>query len=405
MSIRGTKDWYDKDYASINKIRQVFDQLCQKYDLQSISTSILEDKKTILRTSGEDSDICSKEMFQVSHMGDSEDSDMILRPEGTAPAIRALSEMNISMQAPLKIGYFDKMYRYCRPQKGRLREFHQAGVEFFGKHPLIDVESIAMAVNMLSELKVLEHVTLNINTIGSGETRHDYAKKLGIYFEQNKDKIAYLHQNPLRTLDKLTEAEKLTLHDMPKIIDMLSIHDKEYFEQVLSGLDQLNIKYQINHSIVRGLDYYSHIVFEFTTNSSTAQNAVLAGGRYDNLINQIDGKQDQSAIGWATGIERLLLLIEEFAPITPEPNNSVLVINLNCDSYALECVQTLRKLYSTTLYNTDNLSKGLKYANKMQFKHVIICGEDEMNTNTYTYRNFSTGEQEIIRDIEKFELL
>ncbi len=309
------------------------------------------------------------------------------------------------MQEPLKIAYIERMYRYCRPQKGRLREFHQVGTEFFGQHYTIDIQAISMAVSFLSKLKLLEYVVLNLNTIGGPDTRAKYSIELGQYFEQNKDKIAYLHTNPLRTLDKLSDAEKASLADMPIIYDYLTTADKEYFQNILNGLDMLGIKYQINNSIVRGLDYYSHIVFEFTTSATTAQNTVLAGGRYDKLISEISSNQSNSAIGWGAGIERLMILSQECLADKILDKASVLFINMNCDFHALSVCNRLREYIGINMITVDKLKTGLNIANKHKYVHVIICGEQELQSGKMLYKNMHTSDQKNCSIDEMIELL
>lgn len=409
MRIRGTKDLFGQEYDLFQYIVQTFYSIAKKYDVKFLQTSSLESYDVIVRTSGADSDIVSKEMFFAKYLNDtskiagtddasSEDKDyIVLKPEGTAPAIRALDDLHVQMQTPLRVGYMDRMFRYCRPQKGRLREFHQVGVEFFGEDYLIDLQNICMAVDFLQAIKLFDHLTLNINTVGGPESRALYAKELGIYFEKNKHLISYLHTNPLRTLDKLSDIEKVQMPDMPNIIDFISAEDKKYFDKITDGLDSIGVKYTINSSIVRGLDYYSHIVFEFTTKSNTAQNTVLAGGRYDHLIKQISQHQDMSAIGWGAGIERLMILCQECDVVPVTQTNNILLINLNCDIHCVHLLRTLQKhlTNSVNMISVSKLSKGLDIANKSGYTHVIICGENEMTSQQYTYKHMSQHIQRI----------
>lgn len=407
MRIRGTRDLFGQEYDLFQYIVQTFYSIARKYDVKFLQTSSLEAYDTIVRTSGADSDIVSKEMFFAQYLKEktdtSQDSDantndkIILKPEGTAPAIRALDDLHVQMNSPLRVGYLDRMFRYCRPQKGRLREFHQVGVEFFGEDYMIDMQNICMAVDFLKAIKLFDHLTLNINTIGGPESRAIYSKELGKYFESHKHLIKYLHTNPLRTLDKLSDIEKVQMPDMPDIIDFISAEDRQYFDKITDGLDSLGIKYTINSSIVRGLDYYSHIVFEFTTRSNTAQNTVLAGGRYDNLIKQISQHQDMSAIGWGAGVERLMILCQECNVVPEIQVNNILLINLNCDMHCMHLLRTLQKHLSNgiNMITANHLSKGLDIANKSGYTHVIICGENEMTLQKYTYKNMKEHRQHV----------
>lgn len=421
MKVRGTRDLFGIEYELFNKIKNEFNVVANRYDASFIHLSALETKEVVARTSGADSDIVSKEMFFVSHISTgntqekasgNEHDNIILKPEGTASAIRALYDLGIKMQEPLRIAYADRMYRYCRPQKGRLREFHQVGIEFFGSGYLIDIEAIAIAVDFLKSLHLLEYVTLNINTIGGPESRAEYAKALYIYFNQHKDAIEYLHTNPLRTLDKLSEDEKSKMLDMPSIYDYLTENDKKYFENVLDGLKALGINFKVNNSIIRGLDYYSHVVFEFTTQSTTAQNTVLAGGRYDKLIEEISNinnngdRQSNSAIGWAAGIERLMLLHSEFIHSESYAyKQAVALINLECDQYALTMCQRLRMHVSVNIISVNKLKKGLDMANKLGYVHVVVCGENEIQSGKYMYKNLSSSEQKILNIEELIKVL
>lgn len=412
MRIRGTQDLFGQEYELFQYIVQTFYRIAKKYDVKFLQTSTLVSYDTIVRTSGADSDIVSKEMFFAKYLKDTtkteqeikieqevsdEKDDIILKPEGTAPAIRALHDMNVHMCTPLRIGYLDRMFRYCRPQKGRLREFHQVGVEFFGEDYLIDLQNICLAVEFLKALKLLDHLTLNINTIGGVESRAIFSKALGEYFIQHKHLIKHWHNNPLRILDKLTDIEKVQMPDMPNIIDFINEDDRVYFDKITDGLDSLGIQYKINSSIVRGLDYYSHIVFEFTTQSKTAQNTVLAGGRYDNLIKQISQHQDMSAIGWGAGIERLMILCQECNVQPVMQTENILLINMGCDMHCLQLLHTLQQHLTNpiNMITVNKLGKGLDMANKSGYTHVIICGENEMHSQQYTYKHMTQHIQRV----------
>ena len=400
--VKGTKDFFGIQYRIYNNIKEKFTKIVMRYGAQYIQTSALDTAELFIRTAGADSDICQKEMFTVSYncpVSDIKIKDtdtkthVILKPEGTAPAIRALYDNQFIFRSFEACAYFDRMYRYSRPQRGRLREFTQAGMEFFGTDPLIDFQALESAVRFLSELGVLNQVTLKINTLGTLASRNKFISVLKKYFKENEDKFSVRHENPLRVLDKLSDKEKIALSDMPRLYDILSDEDKKYFDTVLKYLDKAGIDYVFDTSIIRGLDYYTHTVFEFCTSSTTAQNTVLAGGRYDNLIKQITKKQDCSAIGWGAGIERLMLLIDE--SWEKKENNIVYVLSLGEDEYSFDLVTLLRnKGLSVKFFNNIKMDKFLNRTNQDNVIKVIICGSDEVNKKQYSYKNMKLKTQD-----------
>lgn len=410
MSIRGTQDLFGRKYQIYKDIREKFSTIAEQYSAQFIQTSALDSAELFVRTAGADSDICQKEMFTVSYKcaDQSEDKDKevltILKPEGTAPAIRALYESNFIFRNFEACAYFDRMYRYSRPQRGRLREFNQAGIEFFGESPLIDFQALESAVRFIDSLGLLDQVTLKINTLGKAYARQKFVEKLDEYFKANSNKISIQHANPLRILDKLSDEEKQALSDMPKLYDMLPGEDKEYFDTVLKYLDKANIRYEVDPTIIRGLDYYAHTVFEFCTSATTAQNTVLAGGRYDQLIRQITEKQDCSAIGWGAGVERLMLLLDD--DWNSHINDNIYVLSLNEDEYALGLASTLRAIGQKVKFFTNiKFDKFLSRANQDLVGKVIICGSEEREKNNFLYKDMYAKTQQNCSFEELLELL
>lgn len=407
MGIRGTQDLFGKRFDIHNQIQQHFNQIANQYGAQCIQSSALDSIDLFVRTSGQDADICQKEMFVVTNRNNTEhDNSVVLKPEGTAPTIRALQEQNIIFNQFLAVSYFDRMYRYSRPQKGRLREFTQAGIEFFGTGALIDAQAIKSACDFLEKCKILEHVGLKINTVGNNESRLAYTTALHTFFMNNKHKLSEATyekaiSNPLRALDKLTDEEKKTLPDMPLILDHLDQASKIYFENTLKYLDYMNVKYEIDQTIVRGLDYYTHTVFEFVGSNSASQGTVLAGGRYDHLI-PILTNQNCSAIGWAAGVERLLILQEELqVDFTVQAPTKLYIISLDTDLRCLSLANHLRQQNkSIVVLQNIKLDKALKQIHQNNGKYVVISGNDEEKNNSWSFKDMDKGENSTFSEQE-----
>lgn len=394
MSVRGTKSYFGADAANYKSLEQIFFKITQQFGAQFIKTSALQEAKIFFKSAGSSSDICNKEMFVVENMkiepGAKTDFDKtVLQPEATASVVHTLATHHTTFNHYLRVAYFDRMYRYNRPQKHRLRELTQAGVEFFGKGVLVDFEAIQCAVTLLTQLGLIDQVTLRINNIGSAQTRAEYAAVLGQFFQAHQDKISQISENPLRTLDKLTAAEKANLPGMPLINQSLPQSLIDSFNELLHLLDLANIKYIVDPTIIRGLDYYAHTVFEFTTDETT----LLAGGRYDTLVSTLT-KQDCSGVGWALGVERALSYMTE-KESTPQ---LTYLANMNATRHALKVADHLRQQGMNILvidcFHKD-LHKLLRNANNNHLKEVVLVGENECAAGTYIVKNMQTSVQNI----------
>ena len=312
QSVRGTYDLYGLAKKKAKKVVQTASSVVEKYGFDEIETPIFEFTEVFSRNLGDTSDIVTKEMYCFTDRGG---ESLTLRPEGTAGVVRSFISEGMQQNLPVKLYYAGPMFRYERPQKGRQRQFTQFGVEMLGvETPQADIEVIAMAYEFLEKLGLEGAVTVEINSLGDKESRDAYREKLVAYLKQNYDKLSEdsknrLEKNPLRVLDSKEECDKEVVANAPLYADSLNQASAEFFAQVLKGLDLLGIKYKVNNRLVRGLDYYSHTVFELVTDKLGAQGTVLAGGRYDGLVAQMGGS-DVAGIGWACGVERLAMLLE-----------------------------------------------------------------------------------------------
>lgn len=390
--VRGTHDLLPEDSRRHRWIVDTAHGVAAGYGYGEISTPIFEFTEVFARTLGETSDVVTKEMYTFAdRSGDS----ITLRPEGTAGVARAFISGGLAQSLPLKLFYTGPMFRHERPQKGRLRQFHQVGIEFLGvDSPLADVEVIAMAWRMLSALGIGELVTLEINTLGDTESRAIYRDALLAYLEPmraqlSEDSQARLERNPMRILDSKDEGDKRIVAQAPVMSDCLSPAAREFFTQVTAGLDALGVPYTINPKLVRGLDYYCHTAFEFTTTHLGAQGTVLAGGRYDGLIGQMGGPATPG-IGWAAGIERLSMLVPEMAAMT----RPVAIIPMGDMLAAMKVAETLRSAgHAVELGYSGNMKKRMARAGKANARFAIILGEDEMARGAVTVRDLDSGAQ------------
>lgn len=403
---RGTQDLLGDDYRRHAHIVMAAQRIAKNFGYEHIETPIFEATSVFKRTIGETSDIVGKEMYTfVDRSGE----EFCLRPEGTAGTIRAVISNGLTQNTPLKLIYNGPMFRYERPQLGRRRQFHQLGVECLGvANPYVDVETIALGVEILKFLKVFEKTTLEINTIGDTESRQNYRQALIDYFTPIKDKLSKdsqdrLSRNPLRILDSKDETDQILVANAPRFEDYLNDISKDLFKQVCTGLDQLKIPYTINRQLVRGLDYYNHTAFEFVTTELGAQGTVLAGGRYDSLMSQMGGPETPG-IGWALGIERLALLLPPFV----KEDRPIAVVPVGDASFS-ECFDLTMKLRSQGLAvdiaYSGNVGKRLKRANKINAQFAIMIGEDEIISQQALIKDLDSGEQKNIAISEIFQYL
>ncbi len=386
--IRGTQDIFGVEGARFNHVVNTASRVASSYNFQSIALPVFEATEVFARTLGEASDVVSKEMFTFETKGG---ENVTLRPEFTAGVVRALISNGMQQNLPLKLFSYGPVFRYERPQKGRYRQFHQVNFESFGQKDFYaDAEAIILAAQLLSELGINENVKLNINTLGDKESRMAYTEALVSYFKGHEaalseDSNRRLGINPLRILDSKDEGDKKIVANAPVMQDFLNAESKAFFEGVLANIRNIPFEIVVNPRIVRGLDYYNHTVFEFVMESEAlgAQNTILAGGRYDGLVAQMGGGE-VPAIGFAAGIERLMLSMPEL----PEKQTLVAVI---CDDSekALNSATYLRanKIRSEALFG-GNFKKKVQKADKLSASHILFLFEDGVEV-----KNMATGEQ------------
>ena len=359
--VRGTHDLLPADMRRHRRVIDVAREMAERYGYQEIVTPVFEFTEVFKRTLGETSDIVTKEMYSFT-VGEGEQ--ITLRPEATAGVARALISGGLFQHLPLKFFYHGPMFRHARPQKGRQRQFHQIDIELLGvAEPLGDVEIISVGADILKALGILERTVLELNTLGDAESRKAYREVLVAYFSDHQDRLSEdslrrLTRNPLRILDSKDKGDRAVVAEAPLFTDYLNQASVDFFAAVKEGLSQLGISYSENPRLVRGLDYYTHTAFEFTTTELGAQGAVLAGGRYDALIETMGGPPTPGT-GWAAGIERLAMLLAE-EPAAPRPI-CVVPVGPSCESAALTLSQELRaEGFVVELGFSGNLGKRMK---------------------------------------------
>ena len=397
QSVRGTYDLYGDAKRKMKKVTATGASVVEKYGFEEIETPIFEFTEVFARNLGDTSDIVTKEMYCFEDKGG---ESLTLRPEGTAGVVRAFVSEGMQQNLPVKFYYHGPMFRYERPQKGRQRQFTQFGVELLGvETPQADIEVIAMAYEFLQKLGLGNQVTVEINSLGDAESRDAYRQKLVAYLKQHFDELSEdsknrLERNPLRILDSKEECDKAVIENAPRYADSLNEASHRFFADVLHGLDLLNIKYRVNDRLVRGLDYYSHTVFELTTDKLGAQGTVLAGGRYNGLVAQMGGG-DVAGIGWACGVERLSMLLDEDVAL-PRPI-AVIPVGEDTNDKALEVAYQLRLAgFSVEQSYSGNMKKRMAKANKVNACKAIIIGSDEAANNTVMLKDLDSGEQKIV---------
>ena len=380
-ALRGMKDIIE-DSDKFTYFIDEASKIAKNFSFTYIETPLLEETRLFKRSVGESSDIVNKEMYQFIDKGG---NDVCLRPEGTAGVVRAYIEKKYdSLKTPKQWFYYGPMFRYERPQKGRLREFHQFGVESFGEESVYeDVKIILMASKILDKFNI--KYTLKINSLGCNECRPKYTNDLVEFLENKKEVLCEdcqrrITQNPIRTLDCKNENCQTHLKDAPKITYNLCENCNKDFEILKSELDKLNIKYEVDTSLVRGLDYYNKTAFEFVSDEIGAQSAICGGGRYDKLVEMLDGKS-VPAVGFAMGIERLLPLVNI------STNREGIYIGIMTEEARDMAMNKFRELVDNEKVYFENkvrkLNQHLKRADKMNYKKVLIAGEDELAKNEF----------------------
>ena len=392
--VRGTRDLLPEDSRRHRHVLETAREWAERYGFGEMAPPIFEFTEVFKRTLGETSDVVQKEMYTFLDRGGDE---ITLRPEFTAGIARALIAGGLSQHLPLKFFSHGPVFRYERPQMGRLRQFHQINVEVLGiAEAQADLEVIALAAQILEQLEVIDACTLELNSLGDPASRATYRKVLVEFLADHrwalsKDSQERIDRNPLRVLDSKDADDSRVIADAPLILDHLTAESAEFFAALRAGLDALAIAYVVNPRLVRGLDYYTHTAFEFTTESLGAQGAVIAGGRYDRLVEAMGGPSTPG-VGWAGGIERLVMLCAE----RPPPRRPVAVIPVGDEQAtpALRLAHDLRRAgYVVELGARGNLTRRLRRANKLNAACAVILGGDEMARGAVTLRDLDSGEQ------------
>lgn len=399
-AIKGTKDVLPSEVYKNQYIEATCLTVAENFGYKEMRTPVFEHTELFQRGVGDTTDVVQKEMYTFDDKGG---RSITLRPEGTAGAARSFLENGLSNEAlPQKICYLISCYRYEKPQAGRLREFHQFGIECFGAtSPLADAEMIALAKQIFDELGVKD-LHLELNSIGCPTCRAEYHKALKEYFASRVDELCdtcrdRLDRNPMRILDCKSPVCSEIAKDAPVVLDYLCDECKEHFEKTKSYLDAMNIEYIVNPQIVRGLDYYTKTVFEFVADSIGAQGTVCGGGRYDGLIEELGGQHTPS-LGFAMGLERLQLVMEAQGCEFPEPSRPDLFIVAMGDKATLKAVEIAKDMrdegYSVVYdLNGRSLRAQMKYADKINAKYNVVIGDNEVDTKSAVLKDMATGEQ------------
>jgi histidyl-tRNA synthetase len=392
--VRGTQDLLPEAYRRHRAVIETARRIAELFGYQEIATPIFEFTEVFARPIGETTDIVSKEMYTFQDRGGEE---ITLRPEYTAGIVRAVMSNGLTQSLPLKFFAAGPMFRYERPQKGRFRQFHQIDAELIGAaQPVADVDLISLAAEILDALGVLRHTVLELNTLGDSASRQAYRTALVDYYGKHRDKLSEdslrrLDTNPLRILDSKDDGDKRVNAAAPNFADYLTPEAKEFFAEVCAGLTALGISYVRNPRLVRGLDYYCHTAFEFVTTSLGAQGTVLGGGRYDGLMGVMGGPQTPG-VGWAAGIERLALLIEE-PPAPPRPI-ALVPLGKPAELLALQLARSLRHAgFHIELGYSGNLRRRLQRADRIKARAAVILGDDEIAKQVAAVRDLDSGEQ------------
>ena len=409
---KGTQDILPLEAARWQYVENLARATFKKYNYGEIRTPMFEHYEVISRSVGDTTDIVTKEMYDFYDKGDRH---ITLRPEGTAPVVRSFVENKLfapEVQKPVKLYYIGSMFRYERPQAGRLREFHQIGVECFGsKNPATDVETIAMAYQLFGDLGI-QDVTLHLNTLGSPESRAAYRQALIDYLTPlketlSKDSQRRLDENPLRVLDSKEKEDKLAVENAPSILDYLDEESQAHFDAVRDMLETLGIPYVIDTKMVRGLDYYNHTIFEFITKVDKAELTICAGGRYDGLVEYFGGPETPG-FGFGLGLERLLLILEKQGielPVDSQMDVYIAVLGEGANSKALELVQALRQqgLTAERDYLGRKIKAQFKSADSFKARTVITLGESEVESGQVTIKNNASRQEMTVRLNELME--
>ena len=398
---KGTVDILPDESGSWEKVEQILRDFFKRANYCEIRTPSFENYNVFSRSSGETSDVVEKEMYDFNDKGGRH---IALRPEGTAGVVRAYVENKLyapEVAKPLNVYYIESTFRYERPQAGRQREFHQIGIESFGSsNPLADVETIVLAHDLLAKLGV-KNYELHINTLGNAQVRQDYHDALVNYFKPVRDQLSddskrRLEKNPLRILDSKDEQDKQFLPKAPKIVDYLDQKSKENFDQILKILDQLKINYVIDNDLVRGLDYYTGVIFEFMVEDKSiweSASTIVGGGRYDNLVEEFDGPRTP-AVGFGIGEERLMLVLQKQNPeLFKDQGIDFFIANIGqgTEVKTVEIARLLRKQGLKVQYDVDQkkLKAQFKKADRAKAKYVITLGDKELTAKVLNVKRLA----------------
>ncbi|MDP2698411.1 histidine--tRNA ligase [Thalassospira sp.] len=392
--VRGTHDLLPEQNRLHDHIAETARAIGELYGYHRMTTPIFEFTDVFARTLGDTSDVVTKEMYSFEDRGGEH---ITLRPEGTAGIARAYISNGMQQMSPVKVSYIGPMFRYERPQKGRQRQFHQIGAELLGVEQVAgDVEMIAYGAHILKQLGLWDDVTLELNTLGDPESRAAYRTVLVDYFKGHFDKLSEdsrtrLDKNPLRILDSKDEGDRELVANAPLFADYLNENSQQFFKGLTEGLGDIGIAYQLNPRLVRGLDYYCHTCFEFTTNTLGAQGTVMAGGRYDGLISTMGGPQT-AGVGWAAGVERLALMVGE-APPAARPV-ALIPMGDDAERHCRKLAQDLREAgIAVELGYAGNMKKRLKRADKANARLAVILGDDELAKGVAQLRDLDNSDQ------------
>lgn len=402
---KGTQDILPADSAKWQYVEQFARETFNKYHYGEIRTPMFEHYEVISRSVGDTTDIVTKEMYDFHDKGNRH---ITLRPEGTAPVVRSYVENKLfapEVQKPAKLYYIGSMFRYERPQAGRLREFHQIGVEAFGSYnPATDVETIAMAYQLFTDLGIKD-VVLHLNSLGNASSRQAYRQALIDYLlpireTLSKDSQRRLEENPLRVLDSKEKEDKAAIEEAPSILDFLDDESQAHFDAVRSMLDALKIPYVIDTNMVRGLDYYNHTIFEFMTTVDKSELTICAGGRYDSLVEYFGGPETPG-FGFGLGLERLLMVIDKQGidlPIESSLDLYIAVLGSEANSKALELVQAVRSqgFSAERDYLGRKIKAQFKSADLFNAKTILTLGGSEIEAGQVTVKNNQTRQEVLV---------
>lgn len=409
QAIRGMNDYLPADTAIWQRIEGTLRQVLASYGYSEIRMPIVEQTPLFKRAIGEVTDVVEKEMYTFD---DRNGESLTLRPEGTAGCVRAGIEHGLLYNQEQRLWYMGPMFRYERPQKGRYRQFHQMGAEVFGlQGPDVDAELIILTARWWKALGIADHVRLELNSIGSLEARANYREALVAFLEQHKETLdedskRRMYTNPLRVLDSKNPDVQTLLNDAPQLMDHLDDESREHFQGLCALLDDAGIAYRVNQRLVRGLDYYNRTVFEWVTESLGAQGTVCGGGRYDGLVEQLGGRATP-AVGFAMGMERLVLLVQavnpEFEP-TRVVDVYVIASGQGVQSAAMQLAEKLRdeapELKLMTNFGGGNFKKQFARADKWGARIALVVGEDEVKAGQVVIKDLRSGDQQTLAQTE-----